>query len=118
MWISWSSELQVRTTKQPFKLHLDFLILTGFTGRLVTRYLVAHPERKSFTFGIAARSKSKLDALVAELGVDDSVPCVYVDVTDDAQVEVAVMRTKVVLNLVGPYSRWGTPVVRWVVSLS
>ena len=49
---------------------------------------------------------------MAELGVDDNVLRIYVDVTDDAQVEAVVTRTKVVINLVGPYSRWGTPVVR------
>ncbi|KAI6099936.1 hypothetical protein EDD16DRAFT_1657074 [Pisolithus croceorrhizus] len=38
---------------------LDILLLgaTGYTGRLITRYLAAHPQRETFTFGIAARSE-------------------------------------------------------------
>jgi short subunit dehydrogenase-like uncharacterized protein len=86
--------------------------MPGFTGRLITKYLFAHPQRKAFTFGIAARSTSKLDALKAELGLDDSVKVVQVDVCKFDQVEAAVKETRVVINAVGPYWRWGTPVVQ------
>ncbi|KDQ56275.1 hypothetical protein JAAARDRAFT_59177 [Jaapia argillacea MUCL 33604] len=85
---------------------------TGFTGRLITRYLSAHPQRSTFKFAIAARSKSKLDALVNELGLDKNTSILVVDVTKKDQVEEAVKQTKVVINTVGPYWRWGTPVVR------
>ncbi|OBZ69645.1 hypothetical protein A0H81_10198 [Grifola frondosa] len=93
---------------------VDILILgaTGFTGRLITRYLYNHPQRSSFTLAVGARSKAKLDALKASLRLDDSVLLVQVDVTRRAEVEDAVRQAHVVINAVGPYWRWGTSVVR------
>lgn len=87
--------------------------LLGFTGELIVRYLLQHPERSKFTLGIAARSKSKLDALKRKLNVSESdVQTFYVDVTNSRDVEEAVRASAVVINAVGPYWRWGTPVVR------
>lgn len=85
---------------------------TGFTGRLVARYLNTHHDHGSrFTFAVGARSQSKLDDLVAELSLDDTVEVILVDVTIPEQVDAAVKRAKVVINTVGPFMRWGTPVV-------
>ena len=84
----------------------------GFTGRLITRYLYTHPERGTqFTFAIGARSKAKLSDLISELSLDGSVPVIEIDVTKPEQVEAAVTKVKVVITTVGPYFRWGTPVV-------
>lgn len=92
----------------------DILLLgaTGFCGRLCTKYLASHPQRSSFKLAIAARSKSKLVALVSELGLDDTVQVVQVDVTNFNELEDAVIQTKVVINTVGPFWQWGTPVVK------
>ncbi|KDQ31637.1 hypothetical protein PLEOSDRAFT_1061778 [Pleurotus ostreatus PC15] len=95
----------------------DLLVLgaTGFTGKLITRYLYAHPQHKNreFTFAIAGRSLSKLTALAKSIDLDTSlVPSVLVDVTNAEDVERAVKSAKVVINTVGPYWTWGTPVVR------
>ncbi|KAF7983029.1 hypothetical protein HWV62_24676 [Athelia sp. TMB] len=84
----------------------------GFTGHLITRYLYAHPDRgQKFTFAVGARSKSKLNDLVSELSLDSTVETIVVDVTKPEQIESAVKKVKVVINTVGPYHRWGTPVV-------
>ncbi|KZT05453.1 uncharacterized protein LAESUDRAFT_727099 [Laetiporus sulphureus 93-53] len=92
----------------------DVLVLgaTGFTGRLITRYLVNHPDRSSFTVGIAARSKYKLEELKCTLGLDDSVKTYHVDVMQRSQVEEAVKGAKVVISAVGPYWKLGSEVVR------
>ncbi|TDL16442.1 hypothetical protein BD410DRAFT_622891 [Rickenella mellea] len=92
----------------------DILVLgaTGFTGRIVTRYLHTHPNRSSFSFAIGGRSRSKLSALVDELKLDESVEVIEFNANDDASVEVAVQRVKVVINMVGPYWLYGTPIVR------
>jgi len=92
----------------------DILVLgaTGFTGQLVTRYLNEHPDRTSFTFALAARSKSKLNALVENLQLNAQIPMMVVDVTKEDQVEDAVKTARVIINTVGPYWTWGTPVVR------
>lgn len=84
----------------------------GFAGRLVTRYLYARPDRGStFTFAIGARSSSKIEDLIAELSLDKTVKVILVDVTKPEQVDEAVKKVKVVINTVGPYIKWGTPVV-------
>lgn len=94
---------------------LDILLLgaTGYTGRLITRYLATHPQRGTFTFGIAARSEQKFETLRDELG--DAllhVPTFVVDVANFDDIERAVQQARVVINAVGPYWRWGTSVVR------
>ncbi|KAF5363351.1 hypothetical protein D9756_000263 [Leucocoprinus leucothites] len=93
----------------------DLLVLgaTGFTGRLITRYLSVHPQRSGFTFAVGARSSPKLKALLEDLNLqnDDTIGLVQVDVTKPVEIEKAVKSTRVVINTVGPYWRWGTPVV-------
>lgn len=87
--------------------------VAGYTGRLITRYLAAHPQRGTFTFGIAARSEKKFNILRDELG--DAllhVPTFVVDVANFDDIERAVQEARVVINTVGPYWRWGTSVVR------
>lgn len=80
---------------------------------MITRYLYAHPDRgQKFTFAVGARSKSKLNELVSELSLDSSVETIVVDVMKPDQIEAAVKKVKVVINTVGPYWTWGTPVVR------
>ncbi|TBU27867.1 Saccharopine dehydrogenase-domain-containing protein [Dichomitus squalens] len=95
---------------------VDILVLgaTGFTGRLITRYLASHPQRNSFTFAIGVRSKTKGVELLKSLGIenDGTVRVVEVDVTRYESVEAAVRDTKVVINTVGPFWLWGTSVVR------
>ncbi|KIM40396.1 hypothetical protein M413DRAFT_446577 [Hebeloma cylindrosporum] len=92
----------------------DILVLgaTGYTGRLITRYLVAHPQWPQFTLAIGARSTQKLGKLVEDLNLPSSVKLVHVDVTRPLEVEAAVRVARVVINTVGPYWLWGTPVVR------
>ncbi|KAJ8507044.1 hypothetical protein ONZ45_g10543 [Pleurotus djamor] len=99
---------------------------TGFTGKLITKYLYsAHPNRHrstvsetprpegTFTFAIDARSKARLDDLVECLDIDvNLVKSIVVDVWQPDDVELAVKAAKVHISSVGPYWRWGTPVVR------
>ncbi|PFH52215.1 hypothetical protein AMATHDRAFT_57582 [Amanita thiersii Skay4041] len=92
----------------------DIILLgaTGFTGRLITRYLSTHPQRGKFTWAIAGRSVPKLEALAKEVGLSTDVAIVQVDVTNASEVERVVKTARVIINTVGPYHRWGTPVVR------
>jgi len=88
----------------------------GYTGRLITRYLASHPQSSSFTFAIAGRSKSKLDALFSDLSLPNRVSVVVVDIADFAQVEAVIQNTRVVINTCGPFWKLGTPIVRACVS--
>ncbi|KAI0350608.1 hypothetical protein OH77DRAFT_1430787 [Trametes cingulata] len=105
---------KVRSTKEADVMPVDILVLgaTGYTGRLITRYLYNHPQRSSFTFALGVRSISKGESLKNSLGLDDSVQLVQVDVTRYDEIEAAVKDAKVVINSIGPYWLWGTEVVR------
>ncbi|KAL0957916.1 hypothetical protein HGRIS_000097 [Hohenbuehelia grisea] len=90
-------------------------------------------SEKTFTFAIGARSSKRLEDVAVSLKepslyTEDStepypssdrleaalsaIPRVIVDVTDPESLDAAVRHAKVVINTVGPYWRWGTPVVR------
>ncbi|EKM53778.1 uncharacterized protein PHACADRAFT_260290, partial [Phanerochaete carnosa HHB-10118-sp] len=92
----------------------DIIVLgaTGCTGQLIAQYLASHPQRHSFTLGLAARSKSRLADLKKKLSLGNDVKEFYVDVANSEEVDSVVQRAKVVINAVGPFWRWGTPVVR------
>ncbi|KAH7102867.1 saccharopine dehydrogenase [Auriculariales sp. MPI-PUGE-AT-0066] len=94
---------------------LDLLVLgaTGYTGSLVLRYLVSHPNRASFKLAVGVRSSSKAESLLQSLAVEPSqVTVVELDVQNEVQVEAAVARAKVVINVVGPFWLYGTPVIK------
>jgi len=95
---------------------IDIVVLgaTGFTGRLITKYLEHHPERPSFTLGAAARSKTKLQELKRTLALGDNVQLLQVDVTQTAQVEEVVKSATIIINAIGPYWLWGEAVVKCV----
>jgi short subunit dehydrogenase-like uncharacterized protein len=90
---------------------VDILIFgaTGFCGRHAARYILEHSERSTYTVGLAVRSRSKLDS--AGLPIDDSVRIFELDIFDARAIEAAVRQAKVVLNCVGPYWHYGSPVV-------
>jgi short subunit dehydrogenase-like uncharacterized protein len=94
---------------------VDIVVLgaTGYTGRLIAQYLATHPQRPSFTFGLAARSQSALEKVFRGLNLSkDDVPAFTVDVTNPSDVSAVVQQARVVINTIGPYWRWGTSVVR------
>ncbi|KAF5321959.1 hypothetical protein D9619_001578 [Psilocybe cf. subviscida] len=92
----------------------DILVIgaTGYTGAYIVRYLVAHPQRSRFTLALGARSTEKLQKLADDLKLSKDVKLVKLDVTKQEDIDAAVATTRVVINAVGPYWTWGTPVVR------
>lgn len=88
--------------------------LAGFTGRLITAYLKDHPERDKFTFAIAGRSREKLNELKRGLSLPDSVQVFTLDVTHAGHVDEVVQVAQVIISTVGPYWKYGNPVVRCV----
>lgn len=94
---------------------VDIVVLgaTGYTGRLIAQYLATHPQRSSFTFGLAARSQSALEKVFRGLNLSkEDVPAFIMDVTNPSDVDAVVQQARVVINTIGPYWRWGTSVVR------
>lgn len=91
---------------------------TGYTGRLVARRLARRPGRLTdgLAWALGGRSLEKLEALRRELAEIEpgaaELPLLEGDSVDAASLEPIVARAKVVCSTVGPYSRYGTPLVR------
>lgn len=81
---------------------------TGFTGKLVAEYLAsigAGPER----IALGGRSQQKLEAVREDLGVD--WPIITADAADPKALKKLAGSTKVLVTTVGPYSKYGLPLV-------
>ena len=87
---------------------------TGFTGRLVAEVLAQRAGPESLRWAVAGRSAEKLKGLVADLEVlGVPVPdLIEADCGDATSLLALAERTAVVLSTVGPYLRFGEPVVR------
>jgi short subunit dehydrogenase-like uncharacterized protein len=88
---------------------LDIVVFgaTGFTGRLVAQYLAAYGD--GTRWAVAGRNRAKLDATLTEIGAD--VPILIADAGDQESLRAIAAKTAVVCTTVGPYSRYGTPLV-------
>jgi saccharopine dehydrogenase (NAD+, L-glutamate forming) len=87
---------------------------TGFTGRLTAEYL-AHHAPEGLRWGLAGRNESKLEGVREHLTtIDpslDELPLLHADVTDDVSLKDVAHRARVVISTVGPYLRYGEPLV-------
>ncbi|MFI1918921.1 saccharopine dehydrogenase family protein [Nocardia sp. NPDC020380] len=85
---------------------------TGFVGKLTAEYLTGAAPAGA-RIALAGRSEQKLAAVRAELGpVAADWPLVQADSTDQASLDALAARTKVVVTTVGPYLRYGLPLVQ------
>jgi short subunit dehydrogenase-like uncharacterized protein len=83
---------------------------TGVTGRQVAAYLGERAAETDLRWAAAARDGAKLERSMSELGV--SAPeTITADVADPETLARMAARSRVVLNLVGPYSLYGRPVI-------
>ena len=86
---------------------------TGFTGRLVAEYLNAtYGVGGSVRWAMAGRSAAKLAEVRDALGIDAALPLLVADASDAAALSALVRQTHVVITTVGPYQRYGEPLVR------
>ncbi|WP_375483376.1 saccharopine dehydrogenase family protein [uncultured Jatrophihabitans sp.] len=81
---------------------------TGFVGRLTARHLAE--QAGSARIALAGRSEARLHALAAELAVD--WPILVVDAEDEVDIMAMAAATTVVASAVGPYLKYGLPLVR------
>ena len=91
---------------------LDVVVFgaTGVTGRRVAAYLAERSKESGLRWAPAVRDTAKLARLLDEEGV--SAPeVIAADVSDPSSLEAMASRTRVVLNLVGPYTLYGRPVI-------
>lgn len=92
---------------------LDVVVFgaTGVTGRRVAEYLAERAAQTGLRWAAAARDAGKVARLLGESGV--SAPeTIVADVADPASLAAMASRTRVVLDLVGPYTLYGRPVIQ------
>ncbi len=86
---------------------------TGFTGRLVAEYLNArYGVGGSIAWAIAGRNRDKLAEVRAQIGAPSSLPIVEAEVSSLPSMAALARQARVVISTVGPYQRYGEPLVR------
>lgn len=83
---------------------------SGVTGRRVAAYLAERAGEVGATWAVAGRDTGKLERVLGEIGVA-APETIAADVGDPASLAAMAARTKVVLDLVGPYTLYGEPVI-------
>jgi short subunit dehydrogenase-like uncharacterized protein len=91
---------------------LDVVVFgaTGVTGRRVAAYLAERAAETGARWAAAGRDVAKVKRVLAEVGVSEA-QTIAADVGDPASLQAMAARTRVVLNLVGPYTLYGWPVI-------
>jgi short subunit dehydrogenase-like uncharacterized protein len=83
---------------------------TGFVGKLVAAYLAR--AAPGLRISLAGRSADRLAAVRAGLGAKAGKwPLILAELSDTTSLDAMASRTRLVLNAVGPYSKYGLPVV-------
>ena len=84
---------------------------TGFTGALTAEYLARHAPADA-RWALAGRNMDKLEQVRARLGSGSAeLPLLRADVADPDSLRSVAEATRVVISTVGPYSRYGEPLV-------
>ena len=84
---------------------------TSFTGKLVTEYLFNKYGSSKIKWAIAGRNLDKLKKIRSEVA-DEKIPMFIADSFDEESLLKFVKKTKVVCSTVGPYSLYGTKLVK------
>ena len=97
--------------EQAQRLEVVLFGVTGFVGRLTARYLAEHAPAGA-RIGLAGRSKERLVSVRDELGPAAAAwPLLVADVGDRSSLDALAAATRVVATTVGPYARYGLPLV-------
>ena len=89
---------------------------SSFTGKLVCAYIARlqaqnHADIQGVTFCLAGRNAQKVREVGEANGVQGCAVEVA-DIQDEASIDNLARKSKCILTLVGPYSKWGEPVVK------
>jgi short subunit dehydrogenase-like uncharacterized protein len=83
---------------------------SGVTGRRVAAYLAERADEVGAKWAVAGRDAAKLEHVLGEIGVT-APETIVADVGDPASLAAMASRARVVLDLVGPYTLYGEPVI-------
>ena len=104
--------------KKKCKYDLIVFGATGFTGKLVVEYLLKNYgiRNSRFSWAIAGRNKIKLEKLSKSLihineGTVD-IDTFVVDSFDSNSLDILTSSCKVILSTVGPYLKYGLPLIK------
>lgn len=91
---------------------LDLILFgaTGFTGALVAAHLQASAP-PSLRWALAGRDAARLAAVRQRIGAPDALPLLAADAADAPALRAMVATSRAVLSTVGPYQRYGEPLV-------
>jgi short subunit dehydrogenase-like uncharacterized protein len=96
--------------ESPRELDIVVYGATGFVGKLTARYL-AHAGTDA-RIGLAGRSADRLHAVRDDLGAAAADwPVLVADAAKPSTLDEMAARTRVVITTVGPYTRYGLPLV-------
>lgn len=103
---------------------LDIVVFgaTGFTGKKAVEELVRVAKKyPGLTWGVAGRSQSKLETLMADIGKLtgenlSSIKIIVADVSDEESIKHMCEQARVIANCCGPYKLYGEPVVKAAVA--
>jgi short subunit dehydrogenase-like uncharacterized protein len=83
---------------------------SGVTGRRVAAYLAERAGELEARWAVAGRDTGKLERVLGEIGIA-APETIVADVADPASLAAMASRAQVVLDLVGPYTLYGEPVI-------
>lgn len=91
---------------------LDVVVFgaTGITGRQVAAYLAKRAAETNLRWAAAGRNAGRVAAVLSEIGAR-APETIVADVGDPSSLEAMASRARVILNLVGPYTLYGRPVI-------
>ncbi|TWE13106.1 saccharopine dehydrogenase family protein [Rudaeicoccus suwonensis] len=85
---------------------------TGFVGRLTAQHLAAHAPSGT-RIALAGRSREKVAAVATEIGgIATKWPVLVADSSDQASLDALATAARVVITTVGPYAKYGLPLVK------
>jgi short subunit dehydrogenase-like uncharacterized protein len=91
---------------------LDVVVFgaSSITGRRVAAYLAGRAGEVGARWAAAGRNREKVEGTLAEVGVEGA-ETIVADLGDPPSLEAMARRARVVLNLAGPYTTQGRPVI-------
>jgi short subunit dehydrogenase-like uncharacterized protein len=92
---------------------LDVIVLgaSGVTGRQAVPYLRGRAAERGFRWGIAGRSRDRLEALVGSWPEEERPEIFVVDVGVVETIAAIAARCRAVVNFAGPFARMAPPVI-------
>lgn len=97
-------------TETPREFDIIVYGATGFVGKLTAEYLAR--AGRDARIALAGRSTERLDAVRKTLGpAAQDWPLISADATSESSLKEMAARTQVVITTVGPYTRYGLPLV-------